>query len=371
MNNRTTVATGWTNIAWADLPAWNERLDTTQAHYRQYPYWCASHKLEGIFIPRFYSFNTESGVVAYVCILEGSVAGVKFGLIFRGPVAVGDELLSDNVMQELLNLAKDMGYAFLRISHQSKAIFEQLSSFENVLHRESFPFYRDPPKALIVEQADTDASMLRNFQSIARRNIRAGEKAGFVICRSDSPDEYREMWPMFERLAKKKGFDLTDRSLDAWLDVIEAAREHGCSVLYTASLNGVCVSAIHLLRYGSTVEFMLGALDLELLGENPSPSALLHWTAMRDQYRSGCKYYNFGGPGDGITNKVYQFKRKFRPELRTAQPPVTVVLNPFAFAIWDLVVLKGWLGLSRQVRRVRGKGRTFYHRTREKLVGAN
>jgi len=366
VDKRSQDLTGWTPIPSVDVSRWNDKLLTTDAHYRQYPYWCEPYRRSGKFMPRFYSYSTKLGEVAYVCILEGRVAGMKFGLIFRGPVALGNERLSNDTIRDLLNLAMEDGYAFLRFTHQSETVFEQLLSFENSRQVESLPFDRDPPKALIITQADTDAAMLGSFQTVARRNIRAAEKAGYVIRRSDSPEDYGNVWPMFERLAETKGFDLTNRKLDAWLDVIEAASEHGCSALYTASLDGVCVSAVHLLRYGPTAEFMLGALDLELLGKNPSPSALLHWTAMRDLYRSGCRYYNLGGPGDGVRNKVYQFKRKFRPEFRQTPPAITIVLNPLVYGCWDFAVLKGWLGLRRQVRRVLGKSKDIIQRTIKK-----
>lgn len=343
----TNSGNGWLPISQADLVGWNSKLLSTDAHYRQYPFWCGPYQRTGFFTPRYYSYRTRAGAAAYVCILERKVCGIKLGLVNRGPVVLGGDLLSDEALRDLLSLGKTNGYAFMRFTHSDKSATERLLQCKGARQQESFPFYRDPPKSLIVTQLEQDTAMLATFQPVARREIGYAEKAGFCIHPSDSLEAYRKVWPMFGQLADRKGFHLTDRRLDDWLDVIEAARKHGCSQLYTASLGGVCVSAIHLLRYGQTVEFMLGALDVRLLGDNPSPSALLHWRAMRDFHRDGCRFYNLGGPGDGVHNKVYPFKRKFRPELRVAEPPVTIVLNPGAYRCWDLFVLKGWLGSKR------------------------
>lgn len=358
---------GWVAIPRSDLSGWNDRLLSTDAHYRQYPYWCEPYENEGNFTPRFYVYRSNLGDAAYVCILERKALGIKFGLVFRGPVALGPEPLSDHILQDLFKFARESSFVFLRITNRSERITQQLLRLPNTEQVESFPFYRDPPRSLIVTQAETDEATLSSFQTVARRNIRAAEKAGYVIERSDSPDDYAKVWPMFERLSERKGFDLSNRNLAAWLEVVENARKQGCSTLFSASLDGICVSAIHLLRYGQMTEFMLGALDLSLLGKNPSPSALLHWTAMREAYRSGSKYYNLGGPGDGVRNKVYPFKRKFRPEFLQAEPPVTVKLDHFKYRLWDLAVLKVWLGLRTQIRRVAGKGSDIFNMTLEKF----
>ncbi|MFN0279979.1 MAG: lipid II:glycine glycyltransferase FemX [Pyrinomonadaceae bacterium] len=370
VNNGSIISMGWAVIEDVDLPSWSEKLLSTDAHYRQYPYWCEPYQDAGGFKPKYYSYRTPHGDAAYVCVLERNFAGIKFGLVFRGPVAVGAHTVSDQIINDLCAVAKKNGYAFLRFTHRNEDFIDSLLRLPESRQVESFPFDRDPPKSLIVTFAETDEETFNSFQPVGRRSIRVAEKAGFVISKSDSVEDYRKIWPMLERLSERKSFALSNRNLDAWIQIIENARNQNCSMLYTASLDGVCVSAIHLLRYGQTVEFMLGALDVGLLGKNPSPSALLHWHAMRDFYNAGCKYYNLGGPGDGVRNKVYQFKRKFHPELKQSPPAVTVVLDPFKYRCWDLAVLKGWLGSKRQIERVQAKSKQIFQRTFSKKTNA-
>ena len=81
---------------------------------------------------------------------------------------------------------------------------------------------------------------------------------------------------------------------------------------------------------------MLGALDIERLGKNPSPACLLHWYAMKDSFKLGCKAYNLGPP----SGAVYQFKRKFRPRSQVPPPPVTVAVNRPLYWLWTRLVLR-------------------------------
>jgi hypothetical protein len=345
----------WVPIQECELSNWNSRLLKTNSHYRQYPYWCEAHRENSYLTPRYFKYTDGSNDLAYIAILEGVVASIKFGLVFRGPVKLSDRVQSVQLIDDLQRICKERNYVFLRITHNCREDVHHLSSLENARQVESFPFYRDPPKSLIIKQNESDQETLGTFQSIARREIKQAKERAFDICTSDLIEDYERVWPMFENLADRKGFLLSSHSRDFWSAVVQGARRAGLSKLYTAIHRDRCVGAVHLLRYGRTAEFMLGALDVAALGKNPSPSGLIHWKAMRDFYRQGCDLYNLGGPGDGVKNKVFQFKRKFRPTLVTAEPPVTLIYDFARYRCWNLLVLNGWMGVRRQAERIYSK----------------
>jgi lipid II:glycine glycyltransferase (peptidoglycan interpeptide bridge formation enzyme) len=83
-------------------------------------------------------------------------------------------------------------------------------------------------------------------------------------------------------------------------------------------------------RDGLSARYIIGALDVEGLGERESPSVLLHWHAMRDFQARGARVYDLGTS----SGPVHRFKQKFRPTERHLALPVTIVLHPWAYRAW-------------------------------------
>jgi len=136
--------------------------------------------------------------------------------------------------------------------------------------------------------------------------------------------------------AQKKGFRIG--KLDAYFSMFKESPREDIVRLYTASYSGQPVYAVVFLRDCSTFHYLLGALDSDALGGNPTPSCLLHWTAMRDYRGLGCSWYNIGRPAGPVST----FKRKFRP-VEASQPRcVTLILKPVAYRLWLRLVLP-WL----------------------------
>jgi lipid II:glycine glycyltransferase (peptidoglycan interpeptide bridge formation enzyme) len=174
--------------------------------------------------------------------------------------------------------------------------------------------------------------MLANFQPVARRKIKKASTVGYELSASDSPEAFEAVWPLFQKLSRRKAF--TYRPLASYLDLIRLGRLHQCARLYVASLNKRPVAAIFIVRDRINASYMSGALDIDALQGQESPSCLLHWHAMRDSYRLGVKYYLLG-TRSGL---VYQFKRQFRPSERVIPPPVILVLNRGSYRLWSAAV---------------------------------
>jgi hypothetical protein len=292
---------------------------------------------------------------AYVAILVVGAPVLRIGLIDQGPTCLdGDEFTDLEALRALKRWARSEGYAFLRFAHMNQRTLDAIASVDGALKTDAFPLYRYRSSALLVSLARAEDEILASFQQIARRDIRAAVTAGYEIRASNSVADFAEAWPLFESLYRRKGLR-QNRSLTAWSEVIDRAAKHDLVRLYAARLADQIVEVVVLFRDGATAEYVLGALSPGALGDNPSPTCLLHWRAMQEARASGCKWYDLGAK---TSDAVYIFKRKFRPLECDAPPPVTLVTNAFAYAIWSSLFLRLLLPIWPRVRSLLARARS-------------
>jgi hypothetical protein len=327
----------WAAVPRAQVGSWNEQLLRTTASFRQYPYWVEPYRRLG-FSP-IYLVGTEDGrPCAYAAVLRAGLPGFWIGLIQNGPVNLKAEQPMDlRALGSLRQWARRHGFAFLRFSHFcSDDALERIASLEGARRVDAFPLYGYKDEGLLVALRESEEEMLASFQRIARRNIRAARAAGYEICQSNSAEDFARVWPLFQSLSERRGIHF-DRPLSGWMDMVQQGGQHGCVRLYTARHGGKTVQAIVTARDGVSAEYVLGALDLDAMGDNVSPACLLQWQAMRDAVAQGCRWYDLG---PRTSSAIYQFKSKFRPLERIAPPAVTLVTNAFTYALWLRIVLR-------------------------------
>jgi hypothetical protein len=350
------AAPAWSIVPLEEVSPWNERLSRTRAHYRQYPYWAEGYLAKRHFNPVFLCYGDLSRPAGYAVLLVVRHGPVRLGLLERGPVVLENDVDPHRMARGLANWARGRGLAFLRLTHRDRDLVDAFGSVAKTILRESYPFHRDPLGSLFVTLKDDD-ELLKSFQAVGRREIKMAEAAGYNVEVLTDPEAFDREWPMLERLALRKSAELSERGREAWRATLQRADGFGLSYVFRAIRDGRSPCFVHVLRYGRTAEFMLGALDVPALGGSPSPAALTHWSVMRFMRDLGCSEYNMGGKGDGVRNRVYEFKRKFRPELRPALGPLTVVLNEAPYRLWRVAVVWGLCGGLRLIRRVRTRAR--------------
>jgi hypothetical protein len=322
------VRRGWTPIEGDDLDRWNSVLLGTDAHLYQYPYW--NEPLRYIhFTPDYLIYTDGREPLAYLCVLRTGVPRLRMGIVRGGPVALKGEL-PHAASKALLEWAKAAGYVFIRFSHESGDVLEKVGTHGSVDHRDPLPFYPPPEQELIVEQLADDDETAARFQAVARRNIRSAREAAYVIEESDSPGSLEHARPIFAALSGRKG-QVFSRPFASYVELVRLAARHRAARLYTASLDGTPLQAALVVRDRNTAHYVIGALDVEKLGNRPSPGCLLHWQAMRAFHRAGAQFYNLGSWGSG---GLRIFKSKFRPLERRHPPPLTLVVQPSMYRLW-------------------------------------
>jgi len=341
--------TEWVELKLDEIVEWNRRLQMTDATYRQYPYWLESFRKCGV-TPRYFILQTRDTPLVYTGFLSLGPPKARIGIVHCGLIPIADVEIDASIVKSFVQLTRSLGYFFLKITHPDQAVLDIFSSTVLTEKGSFFPGYENSRNHLIVRQMEKDAEMMSSFNESGRRKIRKGQKEDYEISVSDDTDDLRDIWPMLEKHAAQKGIQASNRPLDSWLHVIRNAREFNCFRLYKVHLNDHLVQAILILKYGTTAEYMIGGMDIDVLRTNESPAAFAHWFAMRDLYRQGCEYYDIGSPGDGVNNQTFQFKRNFRPVLFVYPEPITIILKPRLFRLWKFLIYRIFVPIRARLR---------------------
>jgi hypothetical protein len=178
----------------------------------------------------------------------------------------------------------------------------------------------------MIDQESEDRAMLAGFHHEARRQIRRGLEAGYVVRSADDPEQFTKVWPLFVACARRKRFAM-NRSLDSHLEMICLARPYQCARTYTVYSDGHAIGAAFVVRDRNTAFALRATAELR----KPSCSALLHWVAMRDMFRAGVRYYSLGPANPPVS----RFMDRFSPRRVLCPPPVTVEIAPRFCRIWQ------------------------------------
>ena len=337
----------WREIPESDLPAWNGRLLETTASLRQYPFfndglrragglWVTTGRRFAAAIaearrwttaPRFLARETPQGGT-FACIVTIGVPGFKVGCILDGPIALHDGQVDKAAIRELIEWARDNNYIALRVTHSSEDFLAALADMGTSERIDGVPFYPHPSSELYIDLLPDASAISAGFQAVARRNIRQAREAGYSVTIDTEPEAMVKAWPAFRSRSAQKG--ISYRDLDTYKRMMSAAKPHGTAHLYTAWRQEIPIAAILILRDRTTAHYFLGTIDVDALGDAPSPACLLHWDAMQEAKERGASFYNLGtrsGP-------VYTFKAKFRPVEHDHPAPLTLVIKPALYRLW-------------------------------------
>jgi len=317
----------WQEIPESHVPSWNRRLLLTDASFLQFPYWNDAYRVLHCH-PRYLVYGDLLSPRAYVCIVSIR-AGLRIGFVQRGPVELVPGALSDEAVDRLYEWARSHHYAFLRFSHCDASLLARLAAVRASRRLDRFPLYPGYAAAgfeLVVDQKDDDEETLAGFHREARRQIRRAIEAGYLVRSSDSWEQVAEAWPIFTACSRRKRFPVL-WPVESYLEMARLARPHECARTYTVYSEGQAIAAALVVRDRNTAVALRAAAELQ----KPSCSALLHWAAMRDMFRTGVRFYSFGPASPPVS----QFKERFAPRRVASPPPVTVEIAPRFCSLWN------------------------------------
>lgn len=343
MNLKTSNQSVWREASVEELYEWSAKLEATSCSYRQFPYWVNAYKVQN-YTPRFFYCGDRDRPIAFVAIVEVGIYPFRFGLIDRGPFFFAPDV--DDISACLFGLTDlfiELGYVFVRFTQGQESIFSKIRDLKGIEQIEPYPFCRDSRNSMLIEQKAEESETIASFSETARKRIRRAVRFNYDISSTNTDADFEKAWDLFENLAAKKGFNLSPRPKVFWREVLRLGMTDNLARLYLCSDQGQLIAAQLHVRDGAICEAMLAALDLDALGEKPSPAALMFFKGMRFGYEFGCGNFNIGGPGDPKRNNhLFEFKSKFKPTLHVAPEPLCLVIAPRLYHIWISVLLRGW-----------------------------
>ncbi|MFN3648020.1 MAG: GNAT family N-acetyltransferase [Armatimonadota bacterium] len=283
--------------------------------------------------PRYLTYGSDKAPTAWAALLAIGPPCARLGLLQRGPVSLVDEPLNHIAIRDLIHWAGSKGFFAVRISGVDAEEQSRITTSVECEHSEPFPYYKSADHDLVVSLESDCTEILSGFQKIARQEIRYAERAGFRIHMTDSSADFSRHWSLFSDLASRKG--LSFRSVTSYLKLIDRCKKYGAVRIFIAETpSGTPVQMVLTIRDATTAHYVSGALDVDALGNLPSPATLVQWRAMCEWKSVGVTRYSLGtrsGP-------VYAFKRKFRPDELSYPSPATLVTGRARYGIWKFVL---------------------------------
>jgi hypothetical protein len=318
------------------------------ASIKQYPAFNERFR-RSISKPTYLKCLDETGKTkGIVGVITLGLPGVKCGAVIDGPVMFDETGCPAEAAQALAAWFRSRGYAFIRLTHADEARLQTFARMPEAVFENPLPFVARFGGECVVHLKADDSEMLAGFQQIARKEIRMARDMSCRIGRTSEVREFRKVWPDFLKQSKEKGFRY--RRLRDYEAMFALSPREDLLRLYTAGYDGKIVFQVVFLRDGVEAYGLIGALNRDALGGKPSPSCLVHWTAMREYRDLGCERYNLGLP----TGAVYASKRKFRPSKTPSPFTVTLVLRPHHYSVWSRLILPSTRVAFRAARLLRG-----------------
>jgi lipid II:glycine glycyltransferase (peptidoglycan interpeptide bridge formation enzyme) len=329
---------------------WDARVvDAPGGNVHQGTAW-AEHRAGQGWVPSFVTFDDGAGALVLTRsqrLMPGVLAYAP-----RGPISSGADaaIVADRVIT-LAEHVRRAGAVVLAADPEldaSDAYEERLESagfrtIEELQAERHRMVLRWPPGA-------TPDDLLAQVAKSTRQRIRAAERAGTEIERTDRPEAIDRFADLYTATARRRSFWVGDVEAAAawWRRAIGA----GQARLLVARHAGRVIGGLLLYRQGGRFATAYSADDATTRRELPGTMHLLRWTAIREAIETGDPAIDLGGvdvpgarriplPGEP-TYGLYEHKRSFGAEWIECAPAHEIVLRP-------------WVHRSRGLaRRVRG-----------------
>lgn len=218
--------------------------------------------------------------------------------------------------------------------------------------RQTFP--PSQPRSSWVLDIDRDEdTLLAGMKQKTRYNIRLAGRKG-VSVEETGVAELDAFYDLYRATADRDGFFIHDKQFYARM--FDTFQRTGSFCLLLAKHDGVPLSAVTLLRFGSTCWYVHGASSNE--HRNLMAPYLLQWQAIRWAQRSGCTLYDFRAIPDVLQKDqdmygVYRFKEGFGGRQFTTMHTYAAAYDPALFGLWQ-AYFSSRFALTARLRRRRG-----------------
>ena len=250
----------------------------------------------------------------YASIIEHQLPIVgKYFYIPRGPIIENpkSEILDSKQIQnskfeiqnsfsELINLAKENNAGWIRIEPAGDNILEIIKGCfrqrRTGLKIQKAPHDMQPREILVMDITKTEEELLAEMRPKTRYNIKLSQKhnASVKVITNNQRLTTNNYFEGFIRLVKitAKRDKITSHPESYYRKMFETIPPEILK-LYVAEYENKIIAANVVIFYGNTAIYLHGASDYEY--RNIMAPYLLHWQAILDAKKAGCKEYDLGG----------------------------------------------------------------------------
>ena len=163
----------------------------------------------------------------------------------------------------------------------------------------------------LVDISGGDEAMMRLKES-TRRNIRTGMKHGITVEASEASAAMDSFYELLQETAAREQFTIRSRAY--YQDLLALFRERGQVAVYLARHEERLLAGAVMLFFGTKLVYLYGGTRGD--AKDLKPGYLLHWRAIEDAQRRGCRTYDMWGvpldPQPGQRGYgYYVFKSRF------------------------------------------------------------
>ena len=269
--------------------------------------WGEFQKKLGRNVNRYSVMNGKKAIAVFTLVELKLNFGFKYGYIPRGPVVqkgTNSKKIAD-IFESIKkwSLKKFPQYIFLRL--------EPPISFSNEYMRNGFhlpSFYIQPRHNVVIDLTKSEEEILASFHSSTRSNTKRAEKRGVTVVVKDNItlSDYQAFKEMVnDTIVRNNGKNAypSDEYFRFFLKEVPFTGFYGLCDEKPASVHFV-------LFFGNTATYLYGASHTAYL--NSKVDTYLHWSAMREAKRRGCKYYDLGGIDPVRWPGLTAYKRQYK-----------------------------------------------------------
>ncbi len=339
----------WSKILQPDLASFDKLLKKTNASFFQYPYYAEGYKYIFLSRPSYFKYIVNDEICAFCTIMEIGIWPFKAGLIIRGPVIIDKTIYIDDVLNSLKALAKKNGYMFLRINPNDWDVDKYLKSNDEFINEDYFPYYKGSQNCNFNIHAKPDNTLLESFHKQCRLKIKRAEAFDFTYKIVENETELEAVYDLFKKVGSQKNFKY--RSYKSYREIFKNGQHENLCSVYIALLKNKIVSAVFIVKDKNYYTNLSGGLIVEGYNSHKSPSAKLHYMAMKDCFNIEIKsFYNisYSGPPSG----VHEFKSSFNPVVEVMPGYYSFISNKKTTALFRFLSTKNVKKVRNLVRSI-------------------
>jgi peptidoglycan pentaglycine glycine transferase (the first glycine) len=284
-----------------ESPEWDAFLrETPGGHYVQTSLWAQVKATLGWRAVRIVVRQDERIVAGAQLLVRPVAASMAVGYVPRGPlIAVADPRLTELVLYELLQIAKECRVQYLSVQPpcNGQALARDLANWGFVASLREV----EPTATTILDLRKELIQLLRDMKLRTRYNVRLSERKG-IKTREGTSADISTFYQLLRSTALRHRFSTHDEHY--FLKLWQVLEPRGHAKLFLAEYDGEAVCGLFTVTFAKTVYCWRAAWSGRY--GNRRPNEAVHWAAISWSKSIGYQFYDFEGIDPRVARALVQ-----------------------------------------------------------------